>query len=147
MTRSLTTLPVMERVLFLRRVSLFAELAPPDLQPIAAIAEEHTFADGDVIAEQGEAGDEMHVIVSGEVAVVVAADGGTREVALRSSGDVVGEMAVVTDRPRMAGLIARGDVRALSIGRRQFEAILRERPETALGVIRVLCQRLAEPPS
>ena len=147
MTESLTTLPVMERVLFLRRVSLFAELAPPDLQPIAEIAEEHTFADGDVIAEQGAAGEEMYVIVRGEVAVVADGGGGTREVAVRSTGDVVGEMAIVAGQPRMAGLVARGDVRVLSIGRRQFEAILRERPETALGVIRVLCQRLAEPPA
>jgi CRP-like cAMP-binding protein len=38
-----------------------------------------------------------------------------------------------------------GPVRVLSIGRPQFESILRERPETSLGVIRVLCQRLAEP--
>ena len=50
---------------------LFAELPPPDLQPIAAIAEEHAFADGDTIAEQGEPGDAMHIIVSGEVSVVV----------------------------------------------------------------------------
>jgi HEAT repeat protein len=145
MTTSLTTLPTMDRILFLRRVPLFAELAPPDLQPIASIAEEHTFADGDTIAEQGDEGDAMHIIVSGEVAVVVRDDGGERVAAVRSEGDVVGEMAVVTDRPRMAGLVANGDVRVLSIGRRQFEAIMRERPETAIGVIKVLCQRLAEP--
>ena len=66
---------------------------------------------------------------------------------MRSAGDVVGEMAVITNRPRVAGLVARGDVRVLSIGRPQFESILRERPETALGVIRVLCERLAETPT
>jgi CRP-like cAMP-binding protein len=53
-------------------------------------------------------------------------------------------MAVVTSEPRMAGLVARSDVRVLSIARPQFESILRERPAIALGVIRVLCQRLAE---
>jgi HEAT repeat protein len=145
MTTSLTTLSTMERILFLRRVPLFAELAPPDLQPIALIAEEHTFAEGDTIAEQGDTGNEMHIIVSGEVAVVARDDGGERTVATRSEGDVVGEMAIVNDRPRMAGLVAQGDVRVLSIGRRQFEAIMRERPATAIGVIRVLCERLAEP--
>jgi CRP-like cAMP-binding protein len=44
----------------------------------------------------------------------------------------------------MAALAARGPVRLLTIGRRQFEAILRERPETSLAVMRVLCQRLAD---
>jgi CRP/FNR family transcriptional regulator, cyclic AMP receptor protein len=141
MTQTLATLPLMERVLFLRKVPLFAELPPPDLQPIAVIAEEHSYADREMIAEQGDPGDAMHIIVSGEVSIVVTG----RTIAVRSSGDVIGEMAVITSQPRMAGLIAKGPVRVLSIGRRQFESILRERPETSLGVMRVLCQRLAEP--
>ncbi len=146
MTRMLTTMSPMERVLMLRRVSLFADLPPADLQPIAAIAEEHAFADGETIAEQGDPGDAMHIIVSGGVSVVVHGPGQSeRVVATRSSGEVVGEMAVITNEPRIAGLIARGDVRLLTIARPQFESILRERPETALGVIRVLCQRLGEP--
>jgi HEAT repeat protein len=149
MTRTLTTLSPMERVLFLRKVALFGELPPADLQPIAGIAEERAFADGDTIAEQGEPGDAMHIIVTGEVSVIAydgsGGPGDEHVVAVRSSGDVVGEMAVITNEPRIAGLVARGDVRVLSIARPQFESILRERPETALGVIRVLCQRLAEP--
>ncbi len=86
----------------------------------------------------------MHIIVSGAVSVIVRNDGDHHVVAVRSSGDVVGDMAVVTSEPRMAGLVARGDVRVLSIARPQFESILRERPAIALSVIRVLCQRLAE---
>jgi hypothetical protein len=144
MSRTLATLSPMERVLFLRKVRLFSMLPPPDLQPIAAIAEEHAYADGDTIAEQGDPGDAMHIIVSGAVSVIVRRDAGHHVVAVRSSGDVVGDMAVVTSEPRMAGLVARGDVRVLSIARPQFESILRERPAIALGVIRVLCQRLAE---
>ncbi len=148
MTRTMATLSPMERVLFLRKVPLFSALPPPDLQPIAVISEEHAYDDGDTMAEQGEPGDAMHIIVSGEVSVVVRrADGDERVVAVRSAGDVVGEMAVITSRPRIATLIARGQVRLLTIARPQFESILRERPETAIGVIRVLSQRLAEPPA
>lgn len=145
MTKTLDTLPLMERVLFLRKVPLFAQLPPPDLKPIALIAEEHAFSDQETIAEQGDPGDAMHIIVSGEVSIVVTADGQQRTIAVRSSGDVIGEMAVITSRPRMAGLVATGRVRVLSIDRPQFESILRERPETSLAVMRVLCQRLAEP--
>ena len=145
MTETLATLPLMERVLFLRKVPLFAELPPPDLQPIALIAEEHSYADGETIAEQGDPGDAMHVIVSGEVSIDVERDGEQSTIAVRSPGDVIGEMAVITSRPRMAGLVARGPVRVLTIARPQFESILRERPETSLGVMRVLCERLAEP--
>jgi hypothetical protein len=145
MTETLATLPVMDRVLFLRRVPLFADLPPQDLMPIAAIASEHSFADADTIAEQDEPGDEMHIIVSGYVMVILRQPDGHQQVlAVRSAGDVIGEMAVITSGPRMASLAARGPVRLLSIGRRPFEAMLRERPETSLALMRVLCQRLAD---
>ena len=144
MTETLPTLSTMERVLFLRKVPLFSALPPPDLEPIASIAREQAFADGDTIAEQGEPGDAMFIIVSGVVAVTSGRGGERRVLATRSQGDVVGEMAVITSEPRIADLVCDGPVRVLSIDRPRFEAILRERPETSLGVIRVLCQRLAE---
>ncbi|MGH2611117.1 MAG: Crp/Fnr family transcriptional regulator, partial [Tepidiformaceae bacterium] len=89
---------------------------------------------------QGETGAETHIIVSGTVAVV--ANG--REVARRASGEVVGEMAVITGLQRSATLQAAGDVRLLTIGQRQFAGILRERPETGIAVMQVLARRLAE---
>ncbi len=144
-TETLATLPLMERVLFLRRVPLFTDLPPQDLVPIASIASEQSFADADTIAEQGEPGDEMHIIVSGYVLVILREPGGHQQVlAVRAAGDVIGEMAVITGGVRMASLAAKGAVRLLSIGRRPFEAMLRERPETALALMRVLCQRLAD---
>ena len=140
MARTLPTLAVMERVLFLRKAPMFEGLPPEDLKRIGAVADEAVHADGDVIVAEGEAGTEMLIIVSGEVAVVV----NSREVARRREGDVVGEMAVITNQPRMATLVATGDVRLLTIGQRQFAGILRERPETSLAVMRVLARRLTE---
>jgi HEAT repeat protein len=145
MTETLTTLPLMERVLFLRRVALFADLPPQDLAPIAAIASERTYADADTIAEQDEPGDEMYIIVSGYVMVILRQPGGHQRVlAVRSAGDVIGEMAVIMSGSRTASLAAKGPVRLLSIGRRQFESMLRDRPETSLALMRVLCQRLTD---
>jgi HEAT repeat protein len=139
MTRTETTVPLVERVVFLRKASLFAALPPQDLQPIAEVAEEHLFAEGDLIAAEGEPGDTTYVIVDGEVDVV--ADG--RMLAVRGSGDVIGEMSVISSRPRVASLRAKSDVRVLEIHKPAFEAILRERPDTALALMRVLCERLA----
>jgi hypothetical protein len=142
---TMSKLPVMERVLFLRKVRLFGELAPTDLKHVAASATEHLYTDGDVIAEQGEVGDEMHIVVSGEIRVVLATEREpTAEVARRRPGDSVGEMAIVSEEPRMASLVADGDVRTLSIDRARFQRILKERPEASLAVMRVLCERLRE---
>jgi len=145
MARGPQILSPMERVIFLRMVPLFADLPPEDLKPLASVAEEHDFADEEVIAEQGDIGDAMHIIVQGKVSVRVRGpDRQGRTLAVRSQGDVIGEMAVITSQPRMAGLVAAGPVRVLAIDQRHFQSILRERPETSLAIMRVLCQRLAE---
>ena len=68
---SMTTLARMERVLVLRGVPLLEDLTPEELQRVAAISTEMDMEDGEMICEQGEAGDQMFVIVSGEVRVVV----------------------------------------------------------------------------
>lgn len=139
------TLSEMERTLFLRKVSLFGALAPRDLARIAAVSQERTYGDGETIAGQGEAGEELHIVVSGTIRVLRAgSDGDEVELARRADGDVVGEMALITGEPRMASLVAAGDVRTLQVGRREFEGVLRERPDTAIAVIRELSHRLVE---
>jgi HEAT repeat protein len=141
----LSSLSLMERIVFLRRVPLFVNLSPADLKHVAEITTELYFSDGDVIAEQGELGAETHVVVAGSIGVVVSRDGGPpEEVARRTVGECVGEMAIVSHAPRMASLIAQGDVRTLAIDRRRFERILRERPDTSLAVMKVLSDRLRE---
>ncbi|HEX2025525.1 MAG TPA: HEAT repeat domain-containing protein [Actinomycetota bacterium] len=141
--KTLSTLPLLERVVFLRKVPMFAQLSPADLKHIADVASEHAYPDGEVLAEQGEPGDEMHIVVAGEIRVMVAADGRPgREVARRTAGEYVGEMAILNATPRMASLVAAGPVRTLSLDRRAFERILRERPDVSLGVMRVLSDRL-----
>jgi len=140
MTHTLTTtVPLVDRVILLRKVPLFAPLPPQDLQPIAAVAEEQVASEGEILAERGESGDTMYVIVDGEVQVV-GPDG--QELAVRGVGDFIGEMAVISSQPRAASLIATSPLRVLEIQKPAFEAILRERPETALALMRVLCDRL-----
>ena len=136
----ITTVALMDRVLFLRKVPLFVGLDPADLQQIARIATERAFVDGEVLGRQGEMGDALYVLMSG--AVRIEQDG--RPIATRGAGDAVGEMSIVAAIPRTATLIASGETRTLRIARPEFESIMRDRPETALGVIRVLASRLAE---
>jgi AAA family ATP:ADP antiporter len=143
--KTLSTLSLLERVMFLRKVRLFAELSPADLKHIAEAASEHAYPDGEVIAEQGETGDEMHIVVTGEIRVEASFDDGTRaEIARRRPGEYVGEMAIISDDPRLASLVCAGPVRTLSLDRRSFARILRERPAASLAVMRVLCDRLRE---
>lgn len=141
---SIGTLSQMDRILFLKRVPLFAALSPADLKQLAAIASEELFLEGDLIAKEGEQGDVMFVIVTGEIRVCREVSGSEVEVARRVAGEFVGELAIINREPRNANLIASGDVRVLCIDRKNFEGLLRERPEVSFVVIQVLSKRLKE---
>ena len=137
---TLPTLSLMDKVLFLRRVPLLSGLTPIDLKHIATIADERIFHAGELIARQGDPGDELFIIVSGKVIVRE----GAADRSERTVGEVVGEMSLITQEPRIASLIAVDQVRVLGLDRTEFEGMLRERPEISLAVMRVLIARLKE---
>lgn len=141
---AIETLSLMDRILFFRRVPLFADLTTVDLKQVAHLAEEEMYGDGEVIAHEGEMGDVMFIIVSGEVKVCSHTDGVEMEIARRKAGDYVGEMSIIGREPRMASLVAVSDVRILCIDQKSFESLIRERPDVSLAVMRVLGQRLKE---
>jgi HEAT repeat protein len=136
---TLPTLTSMERILFLRRVPLFAGLEPADLKQVAEISLERFYPDGELIARQGDPGDELYIILSGTVRVFTV-DGD--QLAMRKPGEYVGEMALLDRMPRMASLSASGDTHLICIHQKDFEAILSQRPAISLAVIHVLCERL-----
>ena len=144
MAGSVATLTVIERVLFLRNVSLFADLSTVDLERVAELVEEAGFADGEVIASEGELGEELYLVVDGTIRVVQDRGGTEHELARRTKGEVVGEMSLITHAPRVASLLADGAVRTIRLGHREFESMLRERPGIAMAVMQVLANRLAE---
>jgi HEAT repeat protein len=144
MAGTVAALSPIERVLFLRNVSLFTGLSPQDLERVALLVEERGFADGEVIASEGELGDELYIVIDGMIRVVEDRGSTEHELARRAAGDVVGEMSLITQSPRIASLVADGAVRTIRLGNREFESMLRERPGIAMAVMRVLANRLAE---
>jgi hypothetical protein len=137
-------LSVIERVLFLRKVPLFGDLSPPDLERVAELVEERGYADGEVIASEGEMGDELHIVVEGTIRVVQDRDGTDHVLARRGAGDVVGGLSLLRQAPRIASLVAEGPVRTIRVGYREVESVVRERPDVAMAAMRVLADRLAE---
>jgi HEAT repeat protein len=94
---TISTLSMMERILFLRRIPMFTGLDPVDLKQVATISYEQDYLDGEYIAHYGDLGDEMYIIVSGEVRVLTETG---VELARRKPGEYVGEMAIISLEPR-----------------------------------------------
>jgi len=141
---TLQTISTLERILLLRDVPLFSNLSAEDLKQIADIAREQWFPDGALICRAGEEGNAMYIIVSGKVRVQKDTGGEEKNLAVRGEGDFVGEMAIIESAPRMATLRAFGELRVLVINSESFVAILRDRPEVSISVMKTLSRRLRE---
>ncbi|GAC1559228.1 MAG: hypothetical protein NVS2B9_20920 [Myxococcales bacterium] len=127
-----------EKVLFLKSIDLFRALPSEELAQIAEIAEEQPLAKGDPVFGEGEPGDALYLIVEGRVKV----HRGDRQLLQLGLRDVFGEMAVLDSEPRSASVTVIEDAVLLKIGRDDFRDILSERPEIAMGVMKVLTRRL-----
>ncbi len=144
MADSVKTLGTMERILFLRQVPIFSNLAPEDLAQIADLSSERVFEDGDYLCREGELGDELFVVVEGQVYVAKRADGTMRTLRTLRAGEQVGELAILREQPRSASVIAQGShVRALVLRGDALQAILRDRPQVAMAMLSSLAERLS----
>jgi CRP-like cAMP-binding protein len=96
-----------------------------------------------VILMQGDPGDALFVIASGQVKVVLIGDDG-REVILSvlGSGSFFGEMALLDDDPRSAHVVAMEDATLLQLRRDDFRVRLRSSPDVAIALLRELTRRL-----
>lgn len=131
-------LSTVEKVLFLKSIELFSQIPGEELARIAQIAVEDPKERGEEIFAEGDPGDALYLILDGRVRV----HKGDRTVAELSERECFGEMALLDDEARSASVTALEDGRLLKISREDFQEILADDPEIALGVIKVLSRRL-----
>jgi HEAT repeat protein len=141
---TLKTVSILERILLLREIPIFADLPPEDLKLVAESAREAWYPQNTVIFHEGDEGNVMFVIVEGNVQVLRTLNGIEQVLAQRSARDFVGEMAILESAPRSATLCAQTDVRVLAIDGETFKGILRERPDVSFAVLRSVSRRLRE---
>ena len=141
---TLKTVSILERILLLREIPIFADLSPEDLKHVAEVAHEEWYPQNTDIFHQGDDGRMMFVIVDGSVRVIRTMDGKDQVLAERGPGDFVGEMAIIESAPRSATLHTQSEVRVLAIDDEIFKGILRERPDVSFAVLRSISRRLRE---
>ena len=128
------------KIEMLRRVPLFSQCSRRELDEIAGLADELQLADGRELTREGARGREFFVLIDGEAEVRRK----TRKIDTLSSGDFVGEMALVTGRPRNATVTTKGIVRALVITDRAFKRLLENSPTIQVKVLKALAERVPD---
>jgi signal transduction histidine kinase len=109
---------------FLKKVPFFANLPDEDLERLCQILERLELSAGEELFAEGSDGDRAYIIETGELEIIKAS--GTRNVllAVRGSGDVIGEMSLVDNSPRMASVRAHTDVTLIEIHHDQLTHLL-----------------------
>jgi CRP-like cAMP-binding protein len=130
----------MQKVLLLRRVDLFAEMTTRQLGHVATVTKEQVQPAGSMIFEEGDVGDALFLIVSGEVEVLRA----TKRLKVLRDADYFGELAVLTGEARNASVRATTDCLLLRLERSDFHQVLAGNFEAVLAVIRNICRRLQQ---
>jgi len=132
---------LLERVERLRTLSFFAFMTDEQLVAVARIAAETYTSAGTYLCRQGQLGQELFIVLKGEIEIIRRIEGG-RVVLKAREGQVVGESAILADTPRTADLRALTNVHLLVISGVQFRALIRQHAEIAENVIRHLVTKL-----
>ena len=126
----------------LREMELFSKVDDRQLRAVAMMGEELSYREGERLFEQGEEGDAAYVVISGAVEVIVKVEDGERAVATLGRGEIFGELAVLCDKPRSTAIAAREALVVFRLDRGVILNMLREFPDVALQMIRILGRRL-----
>src|SRR6266704_397424 len=133
-------------VQFLKNVKLFAELNPDSLAKLGSCLKTAEFPPAEVIVREGAPGVSMYIIKSGlvEVRKKDPTTGFDFLVAQLSEGAAVGEMSLLTGKPRSATVTTVQPTVVFTLTRADFRNLLTQHPEISLGLARILAERLED---
>ncbi|HET8727124.1 MAG TPA: cation:proton antiporter [Alphaproteobacteria bacterium] len=122
-----------------RRFPMFEGLPDGELAAVGGLLRPRLAYPGERLVTKGERGDAMYLISSGAVEVVLP------EPVRLGRGDFFGELALLTNRRRVADVVAIGYCRLLALNGRDFRRFLKAHPEIRARIRAVADERLKRP--
>jgi len=132
-------LPEEEKLQFLKKTELFAELPETELKSICQIATEVAYPADATLFEEGDEGDSLYLIVNGEVSIIKA---GTEVLFFNEKGYCLGEIALIDNKPRSATVKTVTSTQFLRITRHDFYNAMMREPRIGSGMFRVLNDKI-----
>ncbi|NJK36495.1 MAG: Crp/Fnr family transcriptional regulator [Oscillatoriales cyanobacterium RM2_1_1] len=129
-----------ERLLFVRDVSIFQELRDDFLVRLTSVMDELSYPVNHTIFTEGQEGRSLYVVVSGRVRVHV----GTREIAQMGQKACFGEMSLFDAQPRSASVTTLEQCNCLMLTQTQLYDAIEETPGIAINIIRMLSRRVRD---
>jgi transcriptional regulator with AAA-type ATPase domain len=134
-----------QRVTFLQKFPLWRALSDDALQAVAAAVSPESHATDAIVIRQGEPGDHLQIIISGQVEVRVHYEGSNvlTAVAVLGEGDCVGDMALLSGDPASADVVAMTDLSVWKLSRAQFNDLVSTHPGILTEFVKLVSRRLA----
>jgi len=127
----------------LAALPLFKGLDDEVLRAMAAEVEWLSLPGGNTLFSAGEVSDAMYVVLSGCLGVFLAPGGDRRRFLGRIvAGDTVGEMGLVSGRPRSGTVVALRDTEVARLSQEAFDRVFRRHPEAMLRIAQITVDRL-----
>ncbi len=127
---------------FLKKVPLFSDLPDEDLDRLCQMVTEVRLQAGEELFAEGGPGNRAFVIQEGEIEILKSSGGRNVLLALRKSGEVIGEMSLLESAPRFASGRARTDSLLLAIGHEELNNLLNTSPSAARALLHTITARL-----
>ncbi|UCG61115.1 MAG: cyclic nucleotide-binding domain-containing protein [Candidatus Zixiibacteriota bacterium] len=131
-------LTVIEKVMFLQNVEVFSEVPSEQLAFLAAIAEEVTYAKGNVIYQVNDPSDALYLVLDGSVKLHTD----ETEITLAGSREAFGAWALFDEEPRVVTATAVEDTRLLRIDREDFVDLLADHVQITQAILKSMVSRL-----
>lgn len=131
-------LSIMEKILFLKTASVFQGMNSEQLKLISGITTEEDINRGEELFRQGDLGDKMYIIISGNIEVLEQSGETEQRIAVKVKTELLGEFAVLDDETRSLGARAIDHVKVLSVEKEELKELIREYPELAFEIFKVL---------
>ena len=132
-----------DQLLHTHLVALLGDVEPGVIRLLRQHLEWVEIAGGDTLMRQGDAGDSMYIAISGRLRAYVADDDGSQRMVREiSRGQIVGEMSLYTDEPRLATVLAIRDSVLVKLPKAEFAGLLASSAQVSIALTRQIIQRL-----
>ena len=120
----------------LQTSDMFGELDAAAVDDLQASLEFVALYGGEVLMRQGDVGDDMYLVLSGLLRVVIAGpDGSEQTITELGTGETIGEMALISGDPRGATVYAVRDSQLGRLSKAAFDRLLERHPQATFGMI------------
>ena len=133
-----------EQIAWIRGYHLFDNVSADEWVYLLSGTILQKFKSGSAITRQGEQGENLYLILSGEVAILMRdSKNNWRHIATQGRGTIIGELAVLYEISRSATVIAHTEVWTLSMDRKTYMDLSIHVPSFAYNVKQIATARLS----